>query len=411
MGQENISGVINKYAKVNSISPGFLMVTPAQAAQFSTGDYVLLIQMQGVGIQTINGSYGENVQSVFGTPGGYEFLVVLSVNTGTGQINFTRNILNSYDVAGNVQLVQVPFYDSPTVTATLTSQGWNSSAGTGGVLTMIVGKKLEMNADIDVTGKGFEGAAGVSGIGECVSSNTSVNGRDSYHVSWNNAGLKGEGVAIHKYLSRDSLLFPNYAKGQGRNFTGGGGGNGMYSGGGGGSNRGKGGDGGFENSSLCGGDIRDGGFGGMTIIGSPVQSGIFHGGGGGASTQATGSTASAGGNGGGIVIIIADSIAGNNHLIRSNGNTAANAVLNAGAGGGGAGGSVAISFQGFTTPVQLSSNGGNGGTNPGGFGDGGGGGGGLIWLSSAAMPASVTVRNYSLWNSGSNNPFRRYRGN
>lgn len=389
MGQENISGVINKYAKVNSISPGFVMVSPAQAAQFSMGDYVLLIQMQGVGILTGQGFYGENVQAVYGIPGGSEFLIIQSVNILTGEIDFTRNVyINNYDVAGNVQLVQVPFYESPTVTATLTSQSWNSATGTGGILAMIVRKKLTLNADIDVTGQGFAGAAGVSGIGECVGSNETANNHDSYPDSWNNAGYKGEGVAIHD--DSKVLLLPNHAKGQGRNFTGGGGGNGMYSGGGGGSNRGKGGDGGLEIFSLCTGDPRDGGFGGMNIIGSPIMSGIFFGGGGGASTQATGATASAGGNGGGIVIIVADSLAGNNHVIRSNGNTAANAALNAGAGGGGAGGSLAISFRGLTSPVQLSSNGGNGGTNPGGFGDGGGGGGGLIWLSSVAIPASVT---------------------
>ncbi len=61
--------------------------------------------MQGVGIQTIQGSYGINVQSVFGTPGGYELLIVQSVNYITGRIDFTRNVyINNYDVAGNVQL-------------------------------------------------------------------------------------------------------------------------------------------------------------------------------------------------------------------------------------------------------------------------------------------------------------------
>ena len=78
--QELISGVINRYAKVNSISPGFVTVNPAQASQFTAGDYVLLIQMQGVGIQTIeDNSYGLNVQSKYGEPGGYEFLIVQSV--------------------------------------------------------------------------------------------------------------------------------------------------------------------------------------------------------------------------------------------------------------------------------------------------------------------------------------------
>lgn len=389
-GQEEISGVINSYAKVNSIGPGYVICSPAQAGQFSTGDYVMIIQMQGVGIQTIQGSYGVNVQSVFGTPGGYEFLIVLSVNTGTGRIDFTRNVfINSYDVAGNVQLIRVPFYDDPVVTATLTGQEWDSSTGTGGVLALMASRTLTLNADIDVTGRGFAGAQGVSGIGECVYTNIPANNHDSYPLSWNNAGLKGEGVAIHDF--NGVLLSPDHAKGQGRNFSGGGGGNGWFSGGGGGSNRGKGGDGGLEKfiPGLCGDDPHDGGYGGMNILGAIIQEGIFPGGGGGASTQAAGSTASAGGNGGGIVIIIADSIDANNHFIRSNGDAAADAVSDAGAGGGGAGGSVALSYQGFVSQMQVSSNGGNGGINTGGFGEGGGGGGGLIWLSSAGMPSSI----------------------
>jgi len=389
--QETISGIINKYAKVNSISPGFVIVSPAQATQFSADDYVLLIQMQGVGIQTVDGSYGVNVQTLIGTPGAYEFLRVLSVNTGTGQIDFTRNVfINTYNVTGNVQLIQVPFYDSPTVTATLASQPWSSTTGTGGVLAMMVGKKLTLNADIDVTGQGFAGAPGVSGIGECVYTNVPANSLDSYNLTWNNAGLKGEGVAIHDFIG--ALLYPGHAKGQGRNFSGGGGGNGWFSGGGGGSNRGKGGDGGLEKFvfGLCGNDPHEGGFGGMNILGSIIQNEIFPGGGGGASTQASGSTASAGGNGGGIVIIVADSIDANNHIIKSNGVTAANALSDAGAGGGGAGGSVVISFQGFNSQLQIATVGGNGGTNTGGFGEGGGGGGGLIWLSSSSLPASVT---------------------
>jgi hypothetical protein len=109
-GQEEIGGIVNRYAKVTSTGSGYVMVSVAQAAQFQPEDYVLLIQMQGVGIQTIQDSYGVNVQSVYGTPGGYEFLKVLSVNYGTGRIDFTWNLfLNTYDVASNVQIVQVPF--------------------------------------------------------------------------------------------------------------------------------------------------------------------------------------------------------------------------------------------------------------------------------------------------------------
>ena len=394
-GQENISGVINKFAKVNSFGPGYVIINDlAQISQFSAGNYVLMIQMQGVGIQTVQGSYGVNVQTKIGEPGGYEFLIIQSVDIPGRRINFTRNVFfNIYNANGNIQLIQVPFYNSPTVTGTLTTDNWNSTTGTGGVLAMFAGRRLTFNADIDVTGKGFSGAQGVFGIGECVFQNEPANNHDSYPVTWNNAGFKGEGVAIHD--AAGVLLYPNHAKGQGRNFTGGGGGNGWFSGGGGGSNRGKGGDGGLEKYvfGLCGNDPRDGGFGGMNIIGTIIQNGIFAGGGGGASTQANGSAASPGGNGGGIVIIIADTIVGNSHMILSDGIQAVNAVSDAGAGGGGAGGSVAVSFQGIRGQIQISSKGGAGGINAAGFGGGGGGGGGLIWLSSISMPAAVTSAN------------------
>ena len=389
--QEEIGGIVNSYAKVTSIGSGYVTVSAAQAAQFHPDDYVLLIQMQGVGIQTTQGSYGVNVQSVYGTPGGYEFLKVLSVNYGTGRIDFTRNVfLNTYDIASNVQIVKVPFYSSPTVTSNLSGQAWNSASGTGGVIAIMAARKLTLAADIDATGLGFRGAAGVFGIGQCVYTNIPANSLDSYPETYNNAGLKGEGVAIHD-LSK-ALLFPDHAKGQGRNFTGGGGGNGWFPGGGGGSNRGKGGDGGLEKFvfGLCGNDPHEGGYGGMNILGTIIQNGIFQGGGGGASTQANGSTASAGGHGGGIVIIIADTIDGNNHFIRANGNSATNSVSDAGAGGGGGGGSVAVSLRNFSGQLQLSANGGNGGTNAGGFGYGGGGGGGLIWINGSTMPSMIT---------------------
>lgn len=401
-GQEQISGVINKYARVTSIGAGYVIISDlTQVLQFTTGDYVLLIQMHGVGIQTVQGSYGVNVQSVYGTPGGYEFLVVQSVNYTTGRVDFTRNVyINAYDVNSSVQLVKVPFYNAPVITGTLTADSWNSTTGTGGVLALIAGRKITLNADMDVTGLGFTGAAGVNGIGQCVYTDESANGLDSYPDSWNNAGRKGEGVAIHD--ASGTLLIPNHVKGQGRNFTGGGGGNGWFSGGGGGSNRGKGADGGLEKfvSGQCGNDPRDGGFGGMTITGTAVQNGVFPGGGGGASTQASGSTASAGGNGGGIVILIADSIDAKTHYIRANGGNATNAVSDAGAGGGGGGGSVVLSFQQYAGPLLISSNGGNGGTNPGGFGGGGGGGGGLIWFNTASVPSSVTASNVSYGNPG-----------
>jgi hypothetical protein len=307
-----LNDTINKYAKVNSLGVDNVIINDlTQISQFGAGDTVLLIQIQGVGIVTDQGSYGLAVQTKFGEPGGYEFLLIQSVNTGTRTITFTKFILNTYDPTGNVQLIRVPFYNAPVVNSTLHARPWSATNGTGGVLAMIVGRKLTLNADIDVTGTGLKGAPGSDGIGDCYIN--PGNDQDSYPLSYNNAGIKGEGIAIHDQFG--TPLYPDHAKGQGINFTGGGGGNGKYSGGGGGSNRGLGGDGGSE--KVIGGceiDAQPGGLGGTSIKGTVIEDGIFAGGGGGASTQATGSTASPGGDGGGIIIIVADSIDGNNYF-------------------------------------------------------------------------------------------------
>ena len=60
-----------------------------------------------------------------------------------------------------VQMVRVPYYNNVTVKTTLTSQPWDdpSNPNTGGVVAFIVGRSLKLNADIDVSGKGFKGWA------------------------------------------------------------------------------------------------------------------------------------------------------------------------------------------------------------------------------------------------------------
>ncbi len=388
-GQE-VNDTINSYARVNGLGPDYVVVNDlTQLSAFSSGDTVLLIQMQGVGIQTTQSFYGLNIQSSFGQPGAYDFFLVDTVIASTRRVVFTSQILTSYDITGNVQLVRVPFFNMPVVTGNIPARPWNSSHNTGGVVVLIAGRKLTLNSDIVISGTGFRGALGSPGAGACVMENYTAYNHDSYPVTWNNAGLKGEGVAIHDEFG--ALLYPLHARGQGRNLTGGGGGNGKYSGGGGGSNRGLGGDGGDEKFFGGCANPQSGGYGGISITGTVLQNRIFAGGGGGASTNASGSVSSPGGNGGGIVIIIADTIAGNGHFIRADGAAAANAQGDAGAGGGGGGGSVVLSFQGFSSGLNISARGGNGGTNPGGFGAGGGGGGGLVWLSSSSIPSSVST--------------------
>jgi gliding motility-associated-like protein len=399
--QTKISGVINKYGKVTGIGTDYVIVNdPAQLAQFSAGtgaggDTVLLIQMKGAqGKISEDNSYG-NLQFNVGSPGKYEFLIIQSIDIGLKRIVFRNNISNSFDITGDVQIVKTPSYNSVVVDADLTSAPWDSVTKIGGVLAMIVGKTIKLNANIDVTGKGFLGGGTVTGMGLCVNSNSSRFDKYFFHRDSTNSGLKGESPVSKGWVdfSTQFPIFPSYFKGKGANFTGGGGGNGNFSGGGGGANYGLGGQGGRENSSCFPPNVPVfGGVGGKYVKSTPLEGGILLGAGGGSSTYFAGSTPSPGGNGGGILIILCDSIIGNGKIIKADGAGASGASGNAGAGGGGGGGSIALYLAGFSTSnINISASGGKGGNNSGTFGEGGGGGGGLIWINNITVnPLYVT---------------------
>ncbi len=358
--------------------------------KFNTGDTVLVIQMKGLKATVQESSAYGTPQDTLGCPGYYEFLIIQSTDVPTRKIQFKNNLTNSYDVKGDVQIIRVPSYNSASVEATLSCPPWDTIAKTGGVLTMIVGKTLTLNADIDVTGKGFIGGSIYAGNGECLE----TPGYDYYFydVSFMNSGFKGGSLITQAWIDPVTQypIYPGYAKGKGANFNGGGGGNGRFSGGGGGSNYGAGGKGGRESSDNCG-VPQDGGLGGRQIKFTYLVGGIYLGGGGGGSTSG-GGNGSDGGHGGGIVIIICNDIEGRGHSIIADGeHPAITATGIAGAGGGGAGGSVALYLESFSTESNLtiSAKGGQGGNNADTFGEGGGGGGGLIWINGISIPANV----------------------
>jgi gliding motility-associated-like protein len=391
--QTPVNDVINKYGRVTGVGTDYVIVNDlVQFSKFSIGDTVLVIQMKGV--QTLvpeTNAFG-NPQFLLGRPGKYEFLIILSIDGGLKKIVFRSNLINSYNVAGDVQIVKTPSYSSVIVTADLTSAPWDSVNKIGGVLAMIVRKTIKLNANIDVTGKGFLGGGIVTGLGLCVNSSFSRFDKFAFHADSVNSGFKGESP-VSSAWTNGYPIFPSYSKGKGANFTGGGGGNGAFSGGGGGANYGLGGKGGSERDNCF--PLYNpvfGGLGGKSLIGTPLDSSIFLGAGGGSSTYYTGATPSPGGNGGGIVIILCDSIIGNGKFIKADGGSVAGASGNAGAGGGGGGGSVALYLVGFSSSnVTISANGGKGGNNLGQyFGEGGGGGGGLIWINNVNILPNVT---------------------
>lgn len=383
--QKELSGNLNQpFAKVTWIEAG-----PADdefdvdnVTGFAIGDTILIIQMQGVGIywQLLPSPLYGTYQTSFGEPGAHEFLIIEDI-TGN-RVRVSNNLIKNYYVNGNVQIVRVPYYNHAVVEDKLFTDPWNPVTGKGGVFALIIGRSLRLDNDIDLTGLGLKGAPITPGDGDNrISSNTND---PMYPTSFTNAGYKGEGIAIHDHLEV-LLLTLDYVKGEGPNFTGGGGGNGRFSGGGGGSNRGDGGIGGYEDFVPG----QPGGSGGIKIgdLTSPslADGRIFMGGGGGGSTSNSG----AGGNGGGIVIIVTDTIIGNGGRILVNGGKGGDAVPGGGAGGGGAAGTIAISLTSFGpagNTLILQAKGGDGGDNPAAFGEGGGGGGGLIYVSIPTTP-------------------------
>ena len=394
--QTNVHAVINKYARVNGIGPypttGYVYVNDAvQLSQFAAGDTVLLIQMKGAQATVLENSSFGALQNYVGSPGKYEFIIIQSVDGGLKKIVFRNNIINSYDVNGDVQIIKTPSYNSVLVDTDLTCATWDSVNKIGGVLTMIVGKTIRLNANIDVTGKGFLGGGLVTGQGICANTDQSLFFKYSYNLTSDSSGLKGESPVSMGWISFITQLpiFPSFSRGKGANFTGGGGGDGNSSGGGGGANYGAGGKGGRENNACI--PNLDGGLGGRAIHNTVLDSCIFLGAGGGSSTYYSGSTPSPGGNGGGIIIILCDTIIGNGKIISADGATASKAIGNAGAGGGGGGGSVALYLGGFSTSnITISAKGGKGGDNTGSFGEGGGGGGGFIYSNNITISGNVT---------------------
>lgn len=378
-----VTGQVNKYARVTAT--GADNVTVDDISDFAAGDTVMVIQMSGVRINastTLPGNY----QNTVGSPGKYEIVIVNSVDTGSKQVFFSRNLLNSYNHQGKVQLIKVRSYRNAVVNSELTCQNWDSAAVRGGVLAFLVQGVLTLNADINVSGRGFKGGIAAQGSGYCQSSDDTIR-YYSYSIYSKASGYKGDGIGFR--TASDVPLYPGSARGKGVNLTGGGGGNGHFAGGGGGSNYGAGREGDVEVSGCSG--LYPGGNGGYSVSATPLSGGVFMGGGGGASTWLTTPSTSDGGRGGGIVIILADSIRGNGRLISALGSEPnMNSVANSGAGGGGGGGSVIISTRHYSTTPVLSASGGKGGSTVNQNGAGGGGGGGLIWTN-GVFPGTATV--------------------
>jgi large repetitive protein len=401
----------------------------------AAGDLLLIIQMQGATINTVDTvNYG--TVTALNSAGLYEFVTVSSISSNTININTTGcgGLRNSYTTAGKTQIVRVPQLNSLTVNsgASVIPTTWNGASG--GIVALQVRGNAVINGTISVDATGFRGGV--------IENDTSaqVANVPGYRSTASSFGAeKGEGIAG---FQTDYDSAGRYGRGAAAN--GGGGGNAHNAGGGGGANGNNGntwtgqgvmtntvlgsaawaldpgytangntrtnssggGRGGYSfsfsnqnaltlgpNQAAWSGDSRQerGGLGGRPVANNPATR-LFMGGGGGAGDGNNNSNAD-GGDGGGIVILFADSVSGTGS-INANGQTAPNTVNthNDAPGGGGAGGTVVVGARALTG-ITINANGGNGGnqliTNDEGEGPGGGGGGGYISTSGGTVTRNV----------------------
>jgi Secretion system C-terminal sorting domain len=436
-GTSSITTYPNTYypATTASAAAGSKTITLGAVAfgttPIASGDVLLVIQMQGTQIDSLNSNvYGSGA----GTGNGYlnnasmlagnmEFVVAKSsVPTTGGTLTLLNPLVNSYinSAAGSegqytYQIIRVPLYYNLTLGASITAPAWGVNSGSlysGGVVVLFATNTINMNSNtVSAAGMGFRGGGGVKWNGN--GSSTTLSWTDYVSSSTLTANAsKGEGISgtpkySTNYLNTRTTLFvegyPKGSCGQGAPGNAGGGGtdgdpanNDQNSGGGGGSNGGPGGRGGDAWSSA---DVSGGQPGAIFAQASPSRFVMGGGGGAGTNNDGTGTpgngVASSGAPGGGIVIMIANTITGPGTIDVSG--AAGNAtVQNDAAGGGGAGGSVLImSAAGSLTNIIVKANGGAGGINEAGggpeHGPGGGGGGGVIYSSSPLSASSSSV--------------------
>ncbi len=374
---DNVSGVINSYARVLDIDSCENTLFVSTNKGFSQGDRILIIQMQGAIVDIANSPAFGTVTS-YRNAGNYEYATI--GNVSGLYFTLTNKLLRSYTISDKVQIVRVPQYNDVTVTGTVIPLAWNGSIG--GIVVFDAKGKCTLQADIDASGAGFRG-------GDSSSNNATPGLTDyGYQDTTGNAGLKGESVAQYVY---------KYEAGRGANANGGGGGNSQNAGGGGGSNFGSGGLGGDQADIVV--RIPNGGLGGHPLdLTDKTKTYLGGGGGGGHSNDSRGRP---GASGGGLIIINTNSINSAGGILRSNGangRTASDSKGGDGAGGGGSGGTVLLGATSVNGALSVEIIGGKGGDNDPPpipawcFAPGGGGGGGIAWIPSSATTINVNAK-------------------
>jgi gliding motility-associated-like protein len=396
---------LNKYARITAtynLDPTDIdSVEVTDPSEFNVADTVLYIQMKGayywdpsnLPIEFVPGEFWGELRDDPNNNGIYCIMLINKIVDNT--IIFTtalRDDIEPEEPGEVAQLVKViGGKETWDINQDLTCDPWDPATGTGGVFAMIATRKIVLNANIDVTGKGFLGGDPNFPVtdyfeGVCNGSNNQF----FLESDMDSAGRKGESIQYEGY---------EYTRGSGRMGTGGGGGNGKYMGGGGGGNFNWGGIGGNQAESCGIKTIQNAeggkGFGSELYLNTgDNKNRIFLGGGAGTGTQNpdSGRLATAGGDGGGIIILITDTLEakGGKRFIRANGESVSDTAT-AGAGGGGGGGVVVVDANTYLGIINVSANGGNGGwtNHPEPTGPGGSGGAGVIWHSGSSLPGLI----------------------
>lgn len=382
--QPEIGGVVNNYARVLAIRASKNELTISDASAFEPGCTVIVIQHQGATIDTVPGpTYGR--LRAYNNAGRFERNVVARVN---GSVITLRNRMSqAYTVGLGVQIIRMPRYTSVRITSPLTCPPWDGS--TGGIVAFEVADTLFLDADIDVSARGYRG--GRPG-GDSLFAPS--NGTDPRVWASNDPccfSERGEGIGASPYV---------YGSAPAAN--GGGGGAMEVHGGGGGAHVGCGGDG--ADVVMWWGN-HDFGRAALPLSYATGYNRIFMGGGGGAGPRRSvpNEDTAAGGRGGGIMIIDVPVIIGSNGAgLKANGEDGRGSF--AAGGGGGAGGAIMTTATEIVNVPQLQCTGGRGGT-PMPYrmrlcaGPGGGGGGGVILLGTL-NPLNLNPSAYTGGNGG-----------
>lgn len=444
------SGTVNTYyppatgnysAASTSIGLG---ASRGSATAVAPGDLVVVVQMQCATLNTTNTSNygaGNGTGRGYTDPAGsclagrYEY-VRAGAGTTAASLDLRGSPLSATYVQDastatnrrTFQVIRVPQHAALTLTGAVNAPHWDGS--TGGVVALDVAGTLNWNGQtIDVSGRGFRGAAAVQWTGgadaDATPDHVATLGSDQH-------ATKGEGIAgTPRWVLNESTglredngaTWGGYANGdQGRGAPGNAGGGGDNrdgardnGGGGGGGNGGIGGLGGYGwKSGDWGGvfttsdfDLR--GIGGAAFASAAPNRVVMGGGGGAGGSNNSGADPvnSSGGAGGGIVIVRAGSMSGNG-TVNANGANGRTQPNNDGAGGGGAGGSVVLmSVAGGLGTVAVNVRGGTGGdsfiSGAEAHAGGGGGAGGVVIRSGVATVSNTGSAN-GITNTGDNPP-------